>query len=92
MGHTMNELTYKCKKSQLYDNLVDVQCQDTPRIGPILGFSGVEQSKVFLKFLNFQKPTTCFYPKLNFVEKHIVGFFKLKKFKNTFDCSTRTYF
>ena len=50
--------------------------------------AAVEQSKVFLKFLNFKKPTTCFSPKLNFGEKHVVGFFKFKNFKNTFDCST----
>ena len=51
-------------------NLVELQCkcvrQDTQKIGPILGFPAVEQSKEFLKFLNFKKPTTCFYPKLIF--------------------------
>ena len=46
------------------------------------------QSKVFLKFLNFKKLTTCFSPKFNFGENRVVGFFKLKKSKNTFDCIT----
>ena len=85
MVHTMNKLTYEYKKTQFYNNLVDLQCKcmrlDTPRIGPILGFSGVEQSKVFLKIWIFKKPTTCFSPKLNFGEKHVIGFLKFKNFK-----------
>ena len=96
MVHTMNKLTYEYKIIQFYNNLVDLQCKcmrlDTPRIGPILGFSGVEQSKVFLKIWIFKKPTTCFSPKLNFGEKHVVRFFNFKNFKNTFDCSTPAYF
>ena len=59
MGHTMNKLTYECKKNQLYNNLVDLQCkcvrQDTPRNGQIWGFPAVTQSKVFLNFLNLKK-------------------------------------
>ena len=54
MGHTMNKLTYEYKKTQFYNNLVDLQCKcvrlDTPRIGQIFDFFCVEQSKVFLKF------------------------------------------
>ena len=54
MVHTMNKLTYEYKKTQFYNNLEDLQCKcvrlDTPRIGQILDFFGVEQSKVFLKF------------------------------------------
>ena len=96
MGHTMNKLTYECTKNQLYNNLVDLQCkyvrQDTPRIGPIWGFPAVEQSKVFLKFFNFKKPTTCFSPKSNFGERHVVRFLKFKNVKNTFDCSTAAYY
>ena len=45
MVHTMNKLTYEYKKTQFYNNLVDLQCKcmrlDTPRIGPIWGFSAV---------------------------------------------------
>ena len=46
MGHTMNKLTNEYKKMQNFKNLVDLQCKcvklDTPRIGPILGFSAVK--------------------------------------------------
>ena len=46
MVHTMNKLTYEYKKTQFYNNLVDLQCKcmrlDTPRIGPIWGFSAVK--------------------------------------------------
>ena len=56
MVHTMNKLTYEYKKTQFYNNLVDLQCKcmrlDTPRIGPIWGFSAVTESKVFLNILN----------------------------------------
>ena len=46
MGHNMNKLTYEYKKTQFYNNLVDLQCKcmrlDTPRIGPIWGFLAVK--------------------------------------------------
>ena len=46
MGHTMNKLTYECKKMQKLKALVDLQCKcvrlDTPKIGPISGFPAVK--------------------------------------------------
>ena len=92
MGHNMNKLTYEYKKMQKLKALVDLQCKcvrlDIPKMGPIWGFPAVTQSKLFLEFLNFKKPTTCFSPKFNFGERHIVGFLKFKNFKNTFDYLT----
>ena len=38
--------------------------------------------------MNFRKPTTCLSPKFNFGEKHVVRFWKFKKFMNTFDYLT----
>ena len=50
MGHTMNKLTNEYKKMQNFKNLMDLQCKcvklDTPRIGPILGFSPLKKQKV----------------------------------------------
>ena len=95
MVHTMNKLTYEYKKTQFYNNLVDLQCKcmrlDTPRIDPIWGFSAITESKVFLKFWNFKKPKNL-SQKLNFGEKHVVGFWKFQNFKNTFDSVTAASF
>ena len=64
MGHTMNKLTYECKKMQKLKALVDLQCkcvrQDTPKMGPIWGFPAIKQSKVFLKFLKKKNPKLDF--------------------------------
>ena len=96
MGHTMNKLTYECKKMQKLKALVVLQCKwerlDTPKNWPDSGGFGRQIIKSILKFLNFQKRTTCFSPKLNFGERHVVGFWKFKNFKNTFDYLTATYF
>ena len=40
------------------------------------------------KFWNFKKPKTCFSPKFNFGERHVLLFLKFKNFKNTFDYLT----
>ena len=47
IGHTMNKLTYECKKMQKLKALVVLQCKwerlDTPKIGLIWGFLAVKQ-------------------------------------------------
>ena len=46
LGHTMNKLTYECKKMQKLKALVVLQCKwerlDTPKIGLIRGFLAVK--------------------------------------------------
>ena len=59
-----------------------------PKNGPDLWVSGRIIIKVFLKCLNFQKRATCFSPKFNFGERHVLLFLKFKNFKNTFDYLT----
>ena len=82
------------EKILLYNNLVYLQCvrQDTPIIGPILGFSGVEQSKVFLNVW-ISKNRQHIALRNHFCEGYVSSkFLKLKNSKNTFDCSTPAYF
>ena len=63
------------KKTQFYNNLVDLQCKcmrlDTPRIGPIWGFSAVtESSNQNFQYIEADKPQVFyifrkgFYPTL----------------------------
>ena len=95
MGHTMNKLTYECKKMQKLKSLVDLQCKcvmlDTPRIGLFWRPKPWQKSKSTLNFLSIWKSS---HASLNFYifELRMRGFWDWKIFRGTFLFLSRCLF